>query len=83
MVKRNALHVEGSSYGTKVNVLQIESVLTLEGVPQDGTLVHQHPKNPVKVKCHYLKWVKDESYFKHERLGIRRLICIEEEEHLP
>ena len=32
---------------------QIESILTLEGVPWDGALVRQHQKNPVKVKrCH-------------------------------
>ena len=32
---------------------QIESILTLEGVPWDGALVCQHQKNPVKVKrCH-------------------------------
>ena len=55
MVKRDALHVEGLSYGTKVNIPQIESVLTLEGFPWDGALVHQHQKNPVKVKCHHLK----------------------------
>ena len=50
MVKRDALHVEGSSYGTKANIPQIESVLTLEGVTQDGALVQ-----PVKVKHHHLK----------------------------
>ena len=54
-VKRDVLHVEGLSYGTKANVPQIESVLTLEGVPWDGALVCQHQKNLVKVKCHHLK----------------------------
>ena len=47
MVKRDALHVEGSSSGTKPNIAQIESVLTLEGVPWDGALVSQHQKNLV------------------------------------
>ena len=63
MVKRDVLHVEGSSYGTKVNVPQIESVLTPESVPWDGALVFQHQKNPVKVKCHHLKWEKVERLF--------------------
>ena len=76
MVKRDALHAKGLSYGTKVNVPQIESVLTLEGVPWDGTLVLQHQKNPVKVKCLHLKWEKV-GYFKNERCGICGLICIE------
>ena len=58
MVKKDALHVEGSSYRTKENFPQIESVLTLESVPWDGALVHQHQKNPVKVKHHHLKWEK-------------------------
>ena len=58
MVKRDALHAEGSSYRTKANAPQIESVLTLEGVPWDGALVRQHQKNPVKVKCCHLKWEK-------------------------
>ena len=53
--KRDVLHVEGSSYGTKVNIPQIESVLALEGVPWDGTLVCQHQKNVIKVKCGHLK----------------------------
>ena len=57
-VKRDVLHVKGSSYGTEVNIPQIESVLTLEGVPWDGALVHQHQKNPIKVKRHHLKWEK-------------------------
>ena len=53
MVKRDVLHVEGLSYGTKVNVPQVESVLTLEGLPQDGAWVLLHQKNPVEVKhCH-------------------------------
>ena len=55
MVKRDALHAEGLSYGTKANVPQIESILTVEGVPWDGALVHQHQKNLVKVKHHHLK----------------------------
>ena len=63
MVKRDALHVEGSSYGTKVNVPQIESVLTLESVPQDGALVLQHQKNPLEVKRRHLKWEKAERLF--------------------
>ena len=50
MVKRDALHAEGSSHGTKANVPQIESVLALEGVSWDGALVRQHQKNAVKVK---------------------------------
>ena len=62
-VKRDALHAEGSSYGTKVNIPQIESVLTLEGVMWDGALVLQHQKNPVKVKCRHLKWEKAERLF--------------------
>ena len=55
MVKRDALHVVGLPYGTKVNVPQVESILALEGVPRDGALVHQHQKNAVKVKCSHLK----------------------------
>ena len=42
MLKRDVLHVEGSSYGIKANVPQVESVLTLEGVLRDGALVHQY-----------------------------------------
>ena len=41
MLKRDMLHVEGLSYGTKANIPQIESILTLEGVLQDGALVCQ------------------------------------------
>ena len=63
MVKRDVLHAEGLSYGTKVNIPQIESILTLEGVPWDGALVLQHQKNPVKVKRHHLKWEKVERLF--------------------
>ena len=55
MVKRDALHAEGLSYGTKANVPQIEYVLALEGVLWDGALVCQHQKNPVKVECRHLK----------------------------
>ena len=55
MLKRDALHAEGLSYGTKANVPQIESVLTLECVPQDGALVCQQQKNAVKVKCCHLE----------------------------
>ena len=55
MVKRDVLHAEGLSYGKKVKIPQIESILALEGVPQDGALVHQHQKNAVKVKCGHLK----------------------------
>ena len=57
-VKRDVLHVEGSSYGTKANIPQIETILTLEGVLWDGALVCQHQKNPVKVKHHHLKGEK-------------------------
>ena len=63
MVKRDALHAEGLSYGTKANVPQIESVLTLESVPWNGALVLHHQKNPVKVKHHHLKWEKSERLF--------------------
>ena len=48
-LKRDVLHVEGLSYGTKANVPQIESVLTLEHFPWDGALVCQQQKNAVKV----------------------------------
>ena len=51
----DALYVEDSSHGTKVNIPQIESILALEGVPQDKALVCQHQKNMIKVKCHHLK----------------------------
>ena len=54
-VKRDALHTEGSQYGTEVNVPQVEFVLALEGIPQDRTLVSQLQKNVVKVKCGHLK----------------------------
>ena len=47
--------MEGSPYGTEVNVPQVESVLALEGVPWDGALVSQLQKNVVKVKCGHLK----------------------------
>ena len=56
MVKRDALHVEGLSYGTKGNVPQVESILTLESLPWDGAWVLQHQKNPVEVKHCHLKW---------------------------
>ena len=56
MVKRDALHVECSPYGTKTNVPHIESVLTLESLLWDGTWVLQHHKNPVEVKRCHLKW---------------------------
>ena len=68
MVKRDALHAEGSSYGTKANVPQIESVLTL---------VRQHQLNMVKVKCHHLKR-KEEDYCKKEQCSIRGSMCMEE-----
>ena len=55
MVKRGVLHAEGSSYGMKANIPQVESILTLEGVKWDGALVHQHQLNTVEVKCHHLK----------------------------
>ena len=35
-VKRDALYAQGLFYGSKANVLKVESVLTLEGLPQDG-----------------------------------------------
>ena len=63
MVKKDALHAEGSSYGTKVNFPQIESVLTLESVPWHGALVLQHQKNPVEVKCCHPKWKRAERLF--------------------
>ena len=46
MVKGDVLHAEGLSYGTKVNVPQIESILTLEGSIQ-------HQLNMAKVKCRH------------------------------
>ena len=55
-VKRDALHAEGSSYGTKVNVHHVESFLTLESFLWDGAWVVQHQKNPVEVKRRHLKW---------------------------
>ena len=55
-VKRDALHAEGLSYGTKANIPEVESVLTLEGLLWDGAWVIQHQKNPVEVQCHHLKW---------------------------
>ena len=54
-VKRDVLHAKGSSYGTKVNVPQIESILTLESLLWDGAWVLQHQRNPVEVKCCHLK----------------------------
>ena len=60
MVKRDALHAEGSSYGTKVNVPEVESILTLEGLLQDGAWVLQHQKNPVEIQCCHLKWERAE-----------------------
>ena len=77
VVKRDALHSEGSLYGTEVNVPQVESILALEGVPQDGALVGQLQKNVVKVKCGNLeeKW---ENYCKSEQCSIHRLICTQE-----
>ena len=56
MVKRDVLHAEGSSYGTKANVPHVESILTLESLLRDGAWVLQHQKNPVEVKRHHLKW---------------------------
>ena len=53
--KRDALHAEGSLYGTEANVPQVESILALEGVLWDGALVGQLQKNVVKVKCGHLK----------------------------
>ena len=57
-LKRDALHAEGLSYGTKANVPHFESILTLEHVLQDEALVCQHQKNAVKVKHHHLKGEK-------------------------
>ena len=54
-VKRDVLHVEVLLYGAEVNVPQVESVLVLEGVPQDGALAGQLQKYAVKVKCGHLK----------------------------
>ena len=52
-VEGDALHVECSSCGTEVDSPQIESILTMEILPWDGTWVIQHQKNPVEVKhCH-------------------------------
>ena len=56
MVKRDVLHANGSSYGTKVNMPQVESVLTLESLMWDGAWVLQHQKNPFEVKHCHLKW---------------------------
>ena len=63
MVKRDVLHAEGLSSGTRANVPQIESVLTLESVLWDGALVLQHKKNPVEVKHCHLKWERVERLF--------------------
>ena len=41
-VKRDALHVECSSYRTEADITQIESVLTMESLPWDGAWVLQH-----------------------------------------
>ena len=54
-VKRDVLHAEGSLYGAEANVPQVESILALEGVPQDGVLVGQLQKYAIKVKCGHLK----------------------------
>ena len=54
-VKRDVLHVEGSLYGAEVNVPQVESILALKGIPQDGTLAGQLQKYAVKIKCGHLK----------------------------
>ena len=35
-VKRDVLHAEGLPHGTNVNIPQIESILALEGISQDG-----------------------------------------------
>ena len=59
-IKRDALHVQGLSYGTKANIPKVESVLTLEGLPWDGAWVLQHQKNPVEVQHHHLKWEEAE-----------------------
>ena len=39
---------------------QIEPILTLESLPQDGAWVLQHQKNPVEVKHCHLKWERAE-----------------------
>ena len=55
VVKRDALHAEGLLYGAEANYPQVECVLALEGVPQDGALAGQLQKYAVKVKCSHLK----------------------------
>ena len=60
MVKRDALHAECSSYGTKAKVPQIKPILTLESLLWDGAWVLQHQKNPVEVKHCHLKWERAE-----------------------
>ena len=76
-VKRDALHAEGLQYGAEANVPQVESVLALDGIPQDGALVIQLQKNVVKVKCGHLK-DKWEDYCKSKQCGIRGLLCTKE-----
>ena len=60
-----------------MNVPQVESILALEGVLQDGALVSQLQKNAVKVKCGHLK-DKWENYWKSKPCCILGSICPEE-----
>ena len=54
-VKRDVLHVEGTLYGAEADVPQVEPILVVESVPQDGALAGQLQKYAVKVKCGHLK----------------------------
>ena len=42
LVEGDVLHAECLSYGTEVDIPQIESILTMESHPQDGAWVLQH-----------------------------------------
>ena len=55
VVKGDTLHVEGMWYGAEADVPQVETILAVEGVPQDRTLAGELQEYLVEVKCGHLK----------------------------
>ena len=55
-IEGEALHAECSSQRTEADVPRVEPVLTMESLLWDGAGIFQHPKDPVEVKHHHLKW---------------------------
>ena len=55
VVQGNLLHAEGTLYGAKADVPQVETILAEESVPQYGTLAGELQEYPVEVECSHLK----------------------------